>query len=143
MTWQGGKTAREAGPASPFAPLKPLADQQDAPARALELLGEALGDFPTPVRLHVRLLAGEDGEQVEHWEVPAGSKDAKAKRAEPQDADVIVVMRPETWMQIAQGTLAPYEALYTGRLRVGGDFEAAKAITKYLSDPASPYVPPC
>ena len=103
MTWQGGKTAREAGPASPFAPLKPLADQQDAPARALELLGEALGDFPTPVRLHVRLLAGEDGEQVEHWEVPAGSKDAKAKRAEPQDADVIVVMRPETWMQIAQG----------------------------------------
>ena len=39
--------------------------------------------------------------------------------------------------------LAPYDALYAGKVRVGGDFEAAKAITRYLSDPALPYVSPC
>lgn len=142
MTWQGGKAVRQAGPASPFAPLRALAGRQDDPARALELLGEALGDYSTPVRLDVRLLVGGDGE-LEHWEVRAASKDVRAQRTPAQDADVILVMRPETWMEIAKGTLAPYEALYTGRLRVGGDFEAAKAITKYLTDPASPYVAPC
>ena len=52
-------------------------------------------------------------------------------------------MRPETWLEIAEGRLAPYEALYSGRLRVGGDLEAAKSITRHLSDPASTYQPPC
>ena len=54
-----------------------------------------------------------------------------------------MVMRPETWTQIAQGLLAPYEALYTGKLRVGGNFEVAKAITKHLTDPAANYMAPC
>ena len=93
--------------------------------------------------LHIRLVSGADGETVEHWEVQGGSKGAKAKKGEPKKADVLVVMRPETWAQIAQGQLAPYEALYTGRMRVGGDFEKAKAIVKHLTDPSAPYVAPC
>jgi len=140
MTWQGGKRPGEVGPLSPFARLKPLAQQQDDPAKALEKLAQALSNYGSPVRLHVRLVGGDS---VEHWEVQGGSKNAKAQRKEPKNADVIVVMRPETWTQIAQGQLAPYDALYAGKLRVGGDFEAAKAITEHLSDPASPYVAPC
>lgn len=143
MTWQGGKRAREVAPSSPFARLKPLAGEEDDPAKGLELLSKALSDYPSPLRLNVRLVSGGDDETVEHWEVQAGAKKPKAQRKEPKDADVIVVMRPETWLQIAQGRLAPYDALYSGRLRVGGDFEAAKALTRHLSDPASPYVPPC
>lgn len=141
MTWQGGKRAREVGPVSPFARLRTLAGEQDEPAKGLENLAKALSDYESPVRLHVRLITG--GESVEHWEVQGGSKNAKAQRKKPKDADVILVMRPETWTQIAQGQLAPYDALYGGKLRVGGDFEAAKAITKHLSDPATPYVAPC
>ena len=144
MTWQGGKRGREVGPSSPFACLKPLASDRDDAAKGLEMLNRALADYPRPVRLHVRLISGGDeDESIEHWEVQAGSKKSKALRKEPKDADVILVMRPETWKQIAQGRLAPYEALYTGRLRVGGDFEAAKAITRHLSDPAAAYVAPC
>lgn len=143
MTWQGGKRAREVGPLSPFARLKPLAGQQDDPAKSLEKLAQALSDYGSRVRLHVRLISGKDGESVEHWEVQGGSKNPKAQRKGPKDADVILVMRPETWAQIARGQLAPYEAFYAGKLRVGGDFEVAKAITRHLSDPASPYVAPC
>jgi putative sterol carrier protein len=95
------------------------------------------------VNLHVRLVSGDDGESVEHWHVQGGSKTAKAQQKEPKKSDVVVVMRPETWLQIAQGRLAPYEALYSGKLRVGGDLEAAKAIVQHLTDPASPYQPPC
>jgi SCP-2 sterol transfer family len=144
MTWQGGKLRRVDAPSSPFAPLKPLAADGDDPAKGIEMLSHALADFPEPLRLHVRLVsAGDDDEVVEHWEVQAGPKGARAQQKEPDGADVIVVMRPETWVEIAQGRLAPYEALYTGRLRVGGDFEAAKAITRHLSDPSSTYVAPC
>ena len=49
----------------------------------------------------------------------------------------------ETIEYNAQGLLAPYEALYTGKLRVGGNFEVAKAITKHLTDPAANYMAPC
>ncbi len=143
MTWQGGKRSREIGPISAFARLKPLAEERDDPAKALETLARALSDYRSPVRLHVRLVTGDDGETVEHWEVQGGSKTAKAQQKEPKQADVILVMRPETWMQIAQGRLAPYEALYSGKLRVGGDMESAKAIARHLTDPASTYRSPC
>jgi hypothetical protein len=148
MTWQGGKLSREAmARPSRFAALKPLADEGDDAAEGLRKLGQALSDYPSRLRLVVRLVSGggDSGvdEVMEPWEVQAGSKTAQARQKESKDADVIAVMRPETWLQIAQGKLAPYEAMYTGRLRVGGNLEAAKALTRHLSDPASPYVPPC
>jgi putative sterol carrier protein len=143
MTWQGGKLRREEGRALPFARLRTLAGPQDDAAKSLDQLSKVLSGLSKPVRLHIRLVSGTDGEIVEHWEVQGGSKNGKAKKGEPKNADVVVVMRPETWGQIAQGQLAPYEALYSGKLRVGGDFEIAKAIVKHLTDPAAPYVAPC
>jgi putative sterol carrier protein len=143
MTWQEGKLRRQLRPSSPFAPLTPLAAAGDDPATALENLARALDGHPNQLRLEIRLVAGAEGDGLEHWQVPVGAKDAKPKREVSKGADVIVVMRPETWLQIAQGSLAPYDALFGGRLRVGGDFEAAKAITQSLSDPARTYVPPC
>ena len=144
MTWQGGKKPPQAGPLSFFARLKPLAGATVDPAKGLEKLAQSLGNYESPVCLHFRFVTGKDRESVEHWEIRGGgSKKGKAERKKPKDADVIVVMRPETWTQIAQGRLAPYEALYTGKLRVGGNFEMAKAITRHLSDPAQPYVAPC
>lgn len=143
MTWQGGKLRRDVGSSSPFARLKPLTGESDDSAKVLEKLAQALRDFGTPVSLHIRLVNGKEGEEVEHWEVQGGSKNAKAQQKRPKKADVILVMRAETLAQITQGQLAPYDALYGGKLRVGGDFEAAKAITKHLSDPAATYVAPC
>ena len=143
MTWQGGKLRRVEGGRLPFARLRRFAGQQDDAAKSLEQLAKALSGLGTLVRMHIQLVSGTDGETVEHWEVHGGSKVGKAKKGKPKDADVVVVMRPETWAQIAQGQLAPYEALYLGKLRVGGDFEKAKAIVKHLTDPAAPYVAPC
>ncbi len=142
MTWQGGKRPTEVG-SSVFARLKPLAEPNDDLVSGLDNLVLALSDFGRPVSLNIRLITDPQGEVVEHWEVHGGSADAKAQRAEPAEADVIVVMRPETWSKLALGELAPYEALYTGQLRVGGNMHLAKAIARHLSDPASPYVAPC
>jgi putative sterol carrier protein len=143
MTWQGGKLRREEGGTLSFARLRTLARPQDDAVKSINQLSKALSGLDKPVRLHIGLVSGPDGGRVQHWEVQGGSKKAKATKAKPKKADVVVVMRPETWTQIAQGLLAPYEALYTGKLRVGGDFEMAKAIVKHLTDPSAPYVAPC
>jgi SCP-2 sterol transfer family len=143
MAWQGGKLRREVGPISAFARLKPLAADRDDPGTALKALANALTGLRTAVNVHIRLVSGDEGETVEHWHVQGGAKTAKVLQKKPQKSDVTVVMRPETWMEIAQGRLAPYEALYAGRLRVGGNLEHAKAIVRHLTDPASTYRPPC
>jgi hypothetical protein len=143
MTWQGGKRHREVPLQSPFAKLKPLVVPQHDTATSMTHLAHALSDFGHAVRLHIRLVSGKEGESVEHWHVHSGIKSPQAVNEEPKKADVVVVMRPDTWSQIAQGQLAPYEALYTGRLRVGGNFRTAKAITQHLSDAAASYVAPC
>jgi len=143
MTWQGGKLRREEDRPVPFARLRTLAGSQDDAAKSVDHLSKALSGLGKPVSLHIRLVSDPGGETVEHWEVQGGSKSGKAKKGKPEDADVVVVMRPETWAQIVQGQLAPYEALYSGKLRVGGNFELAKTIVKHLTDPSAPYVAPC
>jgi SCP-2 sterol transfer family len=143
MTWQGGKLRREQGAPPPFARLRKFASTQDDAASSLDRLSKALSGLGTPVRMHIQLIRGTAGETVEHWEVYGGAKSATAKKATPKDPDFVVVMRPETLAQIAGGELAPYEALYAGRLRIGGDFERAKAVVKHLTDPAAQYIAPC
>ena len=143
MTWQGGKLRREEGGTLSFARLRTLARPQDNTAKSITQLSKALSGFGRPVRLHIGLLSGPDGERVQHWDVQGGTKSGKVKRGKPKGADVMVVMRPETWAEISQGQLAPYEALYSGKLRVGGDFEIAKGIVSHLTDPSAPYVAPC
>ena len=143
MTWQGGKVKRGDAAPLPFAPLRAWAGVQDDASTSVERLASVLDGLPTAVRLHVRLVSGPDGASVEYWDLQGGARGAKARTGEPKKADVVVVTSAQTWMEMAQGRLAPYEALYTGRLRVGGDFALAKAIVKHLTDPTVAYVAPC
>jgi hypothetical protein len=143
MTAEGGKERRVVAPSSPFARLKPIAPATADAASALDLLGRALSDFPSSLRLDVRLVAGGDDAATERWDVPAGAKRPRVQQRTSQNADVVLLIRPETLLEILRGALAPYDALYSGRLRVGGDLEAAKALTRHLSDPSVPYVAPC
>jgi putative sterol carrier protein len=140
---QGGKPIRATLPpkTSPFAPLKSLVSGRGRDADAsLSKLSQSLASLPKPVRVHVQLI---DGDQCEDWEVAAGAKKGSAKRAKPKTADVRVVLRKETWLQIAGGKLSPYDALFNGKLRIGGDVELAKQLVRHLSDPSVPYVSPC
>lgn len=92
-------------------------------------LADAISAVEPSPRIHLRLVEGD--EIVETLATADG------------EPDVIVVLSRDTWLAIAQGRLAPYEALVAGRLRVGGDVELAKRVTQHLSDPSVPYVEPC
>src|SRR2546423_1531195 len=101
MMSQGGKRPREAPPRSPFARLAPLVDRQKAGdlETSLRGLATALKSAKSKGRLHLRLVTGTGTETVDHWDIAGG----KARRAEPKAADVVVAMRPETWLSIAKG----------------------------------------
>lgn len=141
MTWQGGKH-RPAPPASPFACLAPLvrSDRETGLDASVRGVATALKDAKAKVTLHVRYVSPTaTGEKVDHWEVGAG----KAKRGKPKTADIVLEVTAETWLEIVRGRLAPYDAVFGGQLRVGGDLEAAKKLVESLSDPSVPYVAPC
>jgi hypothetical protein len=141
---EGGKTIRAAvgdRPPSPFAPLRPLLQphEQDA-ADGLRKLAAALDGLDARVRLHVQLL---NGDAVEHWTIEGGTGKPAAQQRTPEQADVRVVLRRTTWVAIAQGRLSPFDALFAGRMRFGGDSELGKRVARHLSDPSVPFVPPC
>jgi len=141
---QGGKPVRHPVPAertSPFAPLKPLVAEREHDVEAsLTKLARSLGSYEKAARLHIRLI---DGDKTEHWEVAAGSRKSSAHRRKPKTANVHIVLRKDTWMEIAQGRLSPFDALFGGKLRIGGDVELAKRLARHLSDPSVPFVSPC
>ena len=141
---QGGKTIRAAvgdRPPSPFAPLRPLLQthEQD-PSEGLRKLSVALGGLGARVRLHVQLV---DGDGVAHWSIEGGAGKAVAHQRTPKQSDVRVVMKRTTWLAIAQGRLSPFDVLFAGQMRFGGNSELGKRVVRHLSDPSVPFVPPC
>ena len=145
MTWQGGKKPAEAtAPPVVFARLRPLVTGPKTDVESsLKSASQALKNYGSKMRIHVHLVTGAAYDKVDHWTVEGGAADSTARQGKPDSADVHVVMQPETLTQIATGQLAPYDALFSGKLRVGGNLEMAKSITQHLSDPAVPYFPPC
>lgn len=145
MTREGGKPSRPE-PASDvvprFACLRPLLEGEARDiAQSFRNMAEALRTCEEPCRVQVRLVDGD--ETVETWEIGAGARASAARGQEAAEADVHVVVSSDTWVEIAQGRLAPFEALFSGRLRVGGNFELAKRLARHLTDPAATFVPLC
>ena len=114
-------------------------DEEDV-EKSFSRIATALSSLPSPVSVDVRLL---DGESVDVWALEASQSASQARRAEPDEPDIRVVLKQETWVSIAQGRLSPYDALFDGKLRVGGDLDLAKRVVEHLSDRSVPYVPPC
>ena len=145
MTELGGKRPRDLvvnTSASPFAPLKPLSRGASMSLPdSLTALTAALANFGTKARIHLRLVNKHDA--FDHWDVEVGAPKGVVRQRQPKTADVHVVMKSDTWTQIAQGHLSPFDALFAGKLRVGGDVELAKNLVRHLSDPSVPFVSPC
>ena len=141
----GGKphrttTLQEAVPTA-FAPLRALlkSDETDL-TQSLQRLSAELASFDAPMRLQVQVL---EGSSTHDWELECGRDRASPSRPRANATDVRVVVRRDTWLQIAQGKLNPFDAFISGKLRVGGDVELAKRLVQHLSDPSVPYVSPC
>jgi hypothetical protein len=141
---EGGKKIRQAAAdrlPSPFAPLRPLLQpHEDNAEDGLRKLAAALGGIDRRVRMHVQLV---DGDTIEHWSIEGGTGKPSAQRREPKAADVRIVLRRAIWLAIAQGRLSPFDALFGGRMRFGGDRELGKQVARHLTDPSSLFVPPC
>jgi hypothetical protein len=145
MTREGDKHSRSdttSDPVPHFACLRPLLENEgrDA-AESFQAMAAALHSYDGPCRIQIRLVDGD--ETIETWEVEGGARASAARAQGASDADVVVVVSSDTWLEIARGRLAPFEALFGGRLRVGGNVELAKRIARHLTDPGATFVAPC
>ena len=142
---EGGKRRHDglsgAPRTSPFAPLRTLLrpHEQDA-ATGLRNLSSELKSFGSRVRIHVQLV---DGEKTDHWTIESGKGKPTVQNSQPKKAELVVVLRPETWIAIAQGRLSPFDALFAGKLRFGGNGMLGKQVVQHLSDSSVPFQPPC
>ncbi len=57
--------------------------------------------------------------------------------------DLEIVLRQDTWQEIACGQLSPVDAYLGGRLRVRGDYEMAKRLLRSVSVSPDASVDPC
>jgi hypothetical protein len=150
MTDGGAKSRRTSGvddapTPSAFAPLRPFLKSKETDlSRGVENLSAELARLDSQVRLDVEVL---EGSAAHAWVLECGrgrsSVRPRPRAGTGKKPNVRVVVRHETWLQIAQGKLSPFEAFITGRLLVGGDTELAKRLVQHLSDPSVPYVSPC
>src|SRR5688500_12073209 len=104
----GGKPHRRtkltAAAPTAFAPLRALLkpDETDL-TQSFQKLSAELAGFKDSMRLQVQVL---EGSSTHDWELECGQNGVSASRHSAQEAaDVRVVVRHDTWLQIARGKL--------------------------------------
>jgi SCP-2 sterol transfer family len=141
---EGAKSSREqpvSGSSFGFARLAPFVDDHARElADSFTALGNALKDYDADARCRIQIRLVGDDDAVQSWHVEPGSGSPAKPGDEP---DFVVVVSRDTWGLIATGQLAPYDALFGGKLRVGGNLDLAKDVTRHLTNPDDVYVPPC
>lgn len=107
---------------------------------SLHRLAELLSTFgeTTTVNLH---FAGVTGTQ--RWNVKVDPKGAAAKEGAAAGPGLELIMRPETWTEIATGSLSPLLALGSGRMRIRGDLELGKRLLRHLATSSDAIVQIC
>jgi len=141
---QGGKAHRSQAPKiqSAFAPMRSwLHPKKRDLESAVQGLAAELGKFSEKKTIALQVM---DGDQVHAWEITAGQRKPvlKSQRGKGQ-ADLTLVMRQETWLELAQGQLNPFDAFAGGRLLIAGDTDLGKRLVRHLTDPQFPFVSPC
>ena len=69
------------------------------------------------------------------WNIGLGGKSFEVGRQRMHRPDVEIVARPDTWWQIAEGTLSPLDAFLAGKMRVRGNRGFAQRLFKRLATP--------
>jgi putative sterol carrier protein len=141
---QGGKPHRSQAPQSQsaFAPMRGWlsANKRDVISAAENLAAE-LARFGEKKRIAIQVI---DSGQSHMWEIEAGQGEASIKSDRSSaKADLTLVMRGETWLDLAQGQINPFDAFAGGKLRVAGDTELGKRLVRHLTDPQFPFISPC
>ena len=129
----GGKphrtTTLPAAAPTAFAPLRAFLKSGETDlTQSLQRLSAELAGFDAPHASRRCRCSRVRARTTGSWSAVASGSSASRRRANA--TDVRVVVRHDTWLQIAQGKLNPFDAFISGKLRVGGDIgirQAARA----------------
>jgi putative sterol carrier protein len=117
-----------------FAVIKDLtgSGRKDVP-KTFERLAELLGASGIRGSLQVQVLEDEAGEKKSYVNVKLGAGQQKTSTRALSKPGVELITRPETWMAIASGRLAPIEAFLQGNMRIRGNTSLALKMLKHVA----------
>jgi putative sterol carrier protein len=117
-----------------FAVIKDLtgSGRNDLP-KTFERLAELLGESGIRGSLQVQVLEDEAGKKKSYVNVKLGTGQPQSSTRALAKPNVELITRPETWMEIAGGRLAPIEAFLQGRMRVRGNTMLALKMLKHVA----------
>ena len=95
--------------------------------QTFERLAELVGGSPLRARVHFGIVDGDtlDSDAVRSWSLELGTDHCQVRVARTPDPDLELLLKEETWWQIADGALPPLEAFGKGAMRVRGDLRVA------------------
>lgn len=93
-------------------------------------IAELLKSTDEHALLQIRILSGE---KHLYWCLELNENGCKVRAEKHDHSDFEVVMRAETWWQIAEGSLSPLEAFIQNKMKIGGDVELGKRILRRLA----------
>jgi len=116
-----------------FAKFKRLTQMNiSQPSATFEQMVRSLADAPFKGIARFQLWTGSQSESFT-ISIEKGGK-TKMEKNSDRKPDLEIITSPETWLLIAQGTLAPLEAFARGLMRVRGDIKLAQQIMNRLAE---------
>jgi SCP-2 sterol transfer family len=114
-----------------YAHLPPLIEPGTrADPASVHRLAELLESFGESADINLQFV-GITGTQG--WHVTMEPGQAAAREDLVENADLELIMRLDTWTEIASGSLSPLVAFGSGRMRVRGDVGLAKRLLRHLA----------
>jgi putative sterol carrier protein len=137
----GGQPTRPHPSVQRYARLPALIDAPATEiAASLGRLTDLLSAFEEPATVNLHFV-GASGTQ--RWHLALGGQRATTAEGAAEDPALEVIMRPDTWTEIASGSLSPLLAFGSGRMRVRGDIGLAKRLLRHLATSSDAIVEIC
>ena len=115
-----------------FAKFKPLTQiNVSQPSTTFEQMARSLTDAPFKGVARFQLWTGS---QSESFTISIEKGKTNMEKNSDRKPDLEIITSPETWLLIAQGTLAPLEAFARGLMRVRGDIKLGQQIINSLAE---------
>lgn len=117
-----------------YAKIRNLTEGKKGDERDFEKIFKRLADFVGNSGEHgqVQFKIGI-GEKHQYWRLELDGKTCKVSTKKHDRPDLEILIRAETALQLAEGSISPIEAFGRGKMRIRGDLELGKRLYKLLA----------
>jgi hypothetical protein len=116
-----------------FAVMKDLTDRGEDISHTVQRLGDLLAPAGFSATLQLCLRDADTSKPSSCFQLKLAQGKVTVSTKSSKKPDIELIMRPETWLQIAAGKLPPHQVFLTGGMRLRGNADLAQKMLKHLA----------